>query len=82
MRVLKLNFARAIGFRDGGRVPGIGGGVGYPPKTPYNIINNTINNIKSVYILIKVCYNRLVNSERKWKDDSIKKWIKLYWVRR
>ena len=46
MRVLKLNFARAIGFGDGGRVPGIGGGVGYPPKTPYNIINKIINNIK------------------------------------
>ena len=59
MRVLKLNFARAIGFGNGGRVPSIGGGVGYPPKTSYNIINNTINNIKSVYIWIKKCYNRL-----------------------
>ena len=38
MRALKLNFARAIGFGDGGRVPDIGGGVGYPPKTSNKII--------------------------------------------
>ena len=79
---MKLNFARAIGFGDGGRVPGIGGGVGYPPKNPYKIINNIINNIKSVYIYKKVCYNRLVNSERKWKDESYQKRIKLYRIRR
>ena len=53
MRVLKLNFARAIGFGDGGRVPGIGGGVGYPPKTPYNIINKIINNIEKCLHLVE-----------------------------
>ena len=62
MRVLKLNFARAIGFGDGGRVSDIGGGVGYPPKTPYKIINN----IKKVFTVIKkyaIIY--YVNSERR-----------------
>ena len=46
MRVLKLNFARAIGFGDGGRVPGIGGGVGYSKNYVYNIINKITNNKK------------------------------------